>query len=42
MQDLECGRQLERPTTNTGNGALRQLSDPAATAPQWFYRIQQW
>jgi hypothetical protein len=29
-------------STNTGNGALRQLSDPAATAPQRFYRMRQW
>ena len=26
----------------TGNGALRLLTDPAATAPQRFYRIRQW
>src|SRR5207237_4827155 len=25
-----------------GNGALRQLTDPAATAPQRFYRIRLW
>ena len=29
-------------STNTGNGALEQLSDPAATAPQRFYRMRQW
>ena len=28
--------------TNTGNGALLQLNDPAATAPQRFYRMRQW
>jgi hypothetical protein len=29
-------------STNTGNGALEQLSDPAATVPQRFYRMRQW
>jgi hypothetical protein len=29
-------------STNTGNGALEQLSDPAATASQRFYRMRQW
>lgn len=29
--------------TNTpGNGALKLLADPAATAPQRFYRVRQW
>ena len=28
--------------TNTGNGALRQLNDPAATVSQRFYRMRQW
>ena len=28
--------------TNTGNGALRVLTDPGATASQRFYRMQQW
>jgi hypothetical protein len=28
--------------TNLGNGALRLLSDPAATAAQRFYRLRQW
>jgi len=28
--------------TNAGNGALRLLSDPAATAPERFYRMRQW
>jgi hypothetical protein len=31
------------PATNTpGNGALKLLADPAATAPQRFYRVRQW
>ena len=29
-------------TTNTGNGALRLLVDPTATAPERFYRMQHW
>ena len=29
-------------STNAGNGALRMLTDPAATAPQRFYRMKQW
>jgi hypothetical protein len=28
--------------TNAGNGALRVLTDPEATASQRFYRMQQW
>ncbi len=28
--------------TNAGNGALRLLTDPAATAAQRFYRMRQW
>jgi hypothetical protein len=28
--------------TNTGNGALRVLTDPAATGKQRFYRMRQW
>ncbi len=28
--------------TNAGNGALLQLSDPAATGAQRFYRMRQW
>jgi hypothetical protein len=28
--------------TSPGNGALRLLSDPAATASQRFYRLRQW
>jgi len=28
--------------TNAGNGALRLLTDPTATATQRFYRMQQW
>jgi hypothetical protein len=28
--------------TTAGNGTLRVLSDPAATAAQRFYRMQQW
>jgi hypothetical protein len=28
--------------TNSGNGALLQLSDPAATVSQKYYRIRQW
>jgi hypothetical protein len=29
-------------STNAGNGALMQLIDPAATAPQRSYRMRQW
>jgi O-glycosyl hydrolase len=29
-------------STNTGNGALRMLTDPAATGAQRFYRMRQW
>ena len=29
-------------STNPGNGALRMLTDPAATAPARFYRMRQW
>ena len=29
-------------STNPGNGALRLLTDPAATTPQRFYRFRQW
>jgi hypothetical protein len=29
-------------TTNAGNGALRLLTDPAATASQRFYHMRQW
>jgi hypothetical protein len=29
-------------STNAGNGALRLLTDPAATASQRFYRMRQW
>jgi len=29
-------------STNTGNGTLRLLTDPAATASQRFYRMRQW
>jgi hypothetical protein len=29
-------------STNLGNGALLPLCDPAATAPQRFYRLWQW
>ncbi|NLH84958.1 MAG: hypothetical protein GX450_06005 [Verrucomicrobia bacterium] len=29
-------------STNAGNGALRMLTDPTATAPQRFYRMKQW
>ena len=28
--------------TNSGNGALRVLTDPAATGAQRFYRVRQW
>jgi hypothetical protein len=28
--------------TNSGNGALRMLTDPSAVAPQRFYRMLQW
>jgi hypothetical protein len=28
--------------TNSGNGALRQLSDLTATTPQRYYRMRQW
>jgi hypothetical protein len=29
-------------STNAGNGALRMLTDPAATGAQRFYRMRQW
>ena len=29
-------------STNAGNGALRLLTDPSATAPQRFYRVREW
>ncbi len=29
-------------STNPGNGALKLLTDPAATMPQGFYRFRQW
>jgi hypothetical protein len=29
-------------STNAGNGALRALTDPAATNAQGFYRMRQW
>ena len=29
-------------TTNAGNGAVRQLIDPAATTSPRFYRMRQW
>jgi hypothetical protein len=29
-------------STNAGNGALRMLTDPAATGPQRLYRMRQW
>ncbi len=29
-------------STNAGNGGLRMLADPAATASQRFYRMRQW
>ena len=29
-------------STNAGNGALKLLSDPTASAPQRFYRLRQW
>jgi hypothetical protein len=29
-------------STNPGNGALRMLTDPAATGARQFYRMRQW
>jgi hypothetical protein len=29
-------------STNSGNGTLKQLADPAAAVSQRFYRVRQW
>jgi hypothetical protein len=29
-------------STNTGNGALRMLSDPSAVGSERYYRMHQW
>jgi sugar lactone lactonase YvrE len=37
-----AGTNWSAVTTNAGNGAMRQLMDPAATTAPRFYRMRQW
>ena len=44
---LECKPSLDATnwtalSTNAGNGALKILTDPAASGRQRFYRLRQW
>jgi hypothetical protein len=41
-KDSLAGTNWSMICTNTGNGALRLLTDPSAAAPQLFYRTLQW